>query len=378
MKNRYLQGKKFHVYNEKLWIYDSKCNQLCSTDLDLTEAEMHFYIADEELCQPYYFEDIAKYKEKIFFIAGSADYNLQINNETGKQKKILSYRNNSRYGIKNSSIHQENNKIYMFPIFWGDNIVIYDFETEIIEELPIDYMKFRKKNINSEAPFWGKAYKSEDKIILPLLQENTILVIRDKVEKIYELDVNSEGFYSCYCIEDNIYILPIGNEDILSFNLATEETEKLLSKEMWKSANIPFSRIYIKNSTIYLVPAELDTFMIYDMNTKKLYTEYLGKNKYVDYMIYKERMYLAPAVGSACLIIDMEDFSFNQRECEIKDFHEALNNWIERMKSVSTKAIMINDDLCGLKMFTNNIKEMVIESNTVKGTCGRNILNEVL
>lgn len=305
---RCVQGIRATIYDNKIWMFDRWINALFSMDIETGKTEYVLSIENEPKYQEALVSHIVGYKNKLFLNPLSAQSAVLIDLETMKQTKIYLERKENIWGVKNSNVIQKDSLIYMFPITWGDALLIYDFDKCVVHKVPIDYSFIVENNISMEGFRWGSGCKVKDGYCLSILNTPGIFYLRHSGEwKFYRADTKNAGFLSCVLCDDDLYLLPYQGTDIMIFHLNSRKYDKLaLEKELIHKYDIPYSTIEKRGNKIYLFPTEEKNIIIFDLDTKNCILYDIGKNQYPDCRIYGNEIYAFPDTGNDIVIIDTQ------------------------------------------------------------------------
>lgn len=349
------------IQNENIWMFHHKINALFCFDKNTGATQYVCSVESEPKYQEALYREIFHYYDKMFLVANSARNNVLVDKKSMIQIEIPCIRKPNIHGVKNASACQEKNKVYLFPKFYGDNIVVFDFDTNSSEEIIIDYNLLKDKNINSTQSVWANGWKTDDGFYLATLQIPEILFIdKDGKQQFYEFKTRNQGFVDGKLFENKLYLLPYLGSDIVEFDIKTKKSECIdLGKEIFKHNNTDgYVRIMRVKNKLYLIPYTEDKLIIFDMDGKTMKHYDIGENRYLDCKISDDKIYVFPIKGEEMLVIDVETDCISNLKIYMpsnqygKVFYEY---WVHEIPDEGGDAHIYGEEVCGLAQFVDAV-----------------------
>ena len=216
-----------NIIGNKMWGFESRYNAIFEVNVQNNNALYVQSVEDEPWYGELLFRDMVCYEDKVLLISASAKNDILIDFHTNKQSKLQSYRKDNEHGVKNVNVIQQGSKVYMLPYF-EESIVEYDFKRNTLCEIFIDYAAIRAKIGREQIFTWSFGQKTKDGFWLGSKFLNAVFFINNNGSaKLYEMGLIKNGITDGFLVEDNLYLLPIGGEEIIRFNTKTCKEEKL-------------------------------------------------------------------------------------------------------------------------------------------------------
>lgn len=357
VEERTIQTRWAKIQDGYMWMFHKGLNALFCMEMKSGKTRYVLSVEGELREQAALYQEVFYYRKKLFLVACMADNNVQVDLTSMEQTVIPCHRKKNACGIKNANAIQEESKVYIFPRFYGDNIVIYDFETNNTKEVMVDYTDVEKKGIGIQGTFWGSGWKTKDGFYLAAYQAPELLHIGiNGKQKVYRCETKNNGFLSGMLFEEKIYLLPSQGTEVIEFNTVSKKSMRLdLGKEILNSFKYcSYAKILRIKNKIYLLPYMETQIVIFDMDTQRIKTYDISTNKYWSYEVSNEKVYMLPFAGDEMIIIDCATDNITKEKIvlPLKEKNKIFFDYpVCDMLDVSRETRMYGEEICSLEQF---------------------------
>ena len=365
---RALQTNAAAVRNGWIWLFDRNINALFRWEIASGRVEYVLSVRDEEAYQKSLFSDIFFYKNELFLVAFYAKKNVLINLEDMSQKKVDCKRLDNLYHIKTDSSVQWGSKIYMFPKFWGDNIVVWDFEDNLFREIEVDYGTLSKHiQMREDRNTWCGGRIVNGEFWLASRFATKIVRLNEQGDmNVYSVNTADVGFNRMNIWEDKFFLTPCGGRELIKFDIGTRK-----SKMMFQGDNLfsdqyfePYGGIAIVDDMLVLLPFKTDQVVMLNLNTKEITKWDIGNVRFHTWVQVQEYIYMLPYLGNEICILNVKTGTITKRECNRplmykgKDFYQY---WMEEISRLCGTEMIYSETVCNIEQFLESA--LISESN---------------
>lgn len=276
------------------------------------------------------------------------------------------------------------------PKFYGDNIKVYNFKKKVYSEINIDYSVMENYNVDKSKFFWTKGYKDKYGYWLCSVNVSGIFHVgMDGKTQIYMADTRNQGFQFLTCLKNSIYLLPRGGKEIMKFQVEEKKFKEILVKEeiYAERDKMLYSSIIVQEEKMYFVPLEAKYLKIYNIKNEKMISYNVGANKYLDFKIYGNKIYLIPYNGRTVILIDLYTDEIAEKEVYIPKDCEKY--WVNQIEDVNGERYLYSEHIYTQKKFVKTTVEQKVYKletrknlekyvNNVDGSCGEKIWRDII
>ncbi len=357
---RSIQGIRAAIFNDKIWVFDRWINALFSMEIKTEKTEYILSIEREPKYQQGLISHIIYYDNKMFLNPANAKSGILVDLETMMQTEIPLNRKENSSGVQNSNVVQEDSTIYMFPKWYGEHILIYDFFKNEIKTLQIDYSFVTENQIDISGFCWGSGCRTKEGYCLVLAKVPGILYLKDNMEwNYYKADTLNVGFNNCVAYGDDIYLLPYKGKEIIVFHTKGEKYEKIiLPKEVTFEGDVPYAASAIVEDKIVLFPADEKNIIIYDLKTQEIILHYIGDNQFYDCKVYGDEIYGFPYVGSDIIAINISTNKIRKINMLLPNEYKGesfIDYWLFKMPCLEQEQYLYTEKIISKQYFIEKI-----------------------
>lgn len=357
-KVRALQTNAAVMWNGWIWIFDRNINALFRREMASGRIEYVLSVRDEEAYQKSLFSNIFFYKNRLFLVAYCAKKNVLINLEDMSQKKIDCKRLDNQYNIRTASSVQCGSKVYMLPKFWGDNIVVWDFEDELLREIRLDYgLLSRYMRVPEDKNTWYAGMMINGEFWLVSLCSTKIVRVNMYGNlNIYPVNTVNAGFGRMNVWGDKIFLTPYEGTELIQFDIGTQR-----SKPVFQEGNLfsghslnPYGGMAIVGNMMVLLPHKEEQIVLLNLKTREIRKWDAGNTRFFAWVQEREWIYMLPYLGNEICILNVETGKIAKDQCcrplthKGKDFYQC---WMEEISTMCGTEIIYSETVCSMEQF---------------------------
>lgn len=357
-KTRALQTNAAAVRNGWIWLFDRNINALFRWEIASGRFEYMLSVRDEEAYQKSLFSDMFFYENQLFLVAYCAKKNVLINLDDMSQKKVDCKRLDNLYNIKTASSAQCGSKIYMFPKFWGDNIVVWDFVDNSLREIWIDYgLLSNHLHISEDKNTWcGGRIVNGEFWLASLFNTNIVRVKKSGALNIYSVNTVDAGFSRINVWKDNLFLSLQEGTELVQFNIGTQKSKQLLPESDLSSNQCPspYGALAIVDDMLVLLPLKADQVAMLNLNTKEITKWDIGNARFHTWVQVQEYIYMLPYLGNEICVLNVKTGIITKCECtrplmyKGKDFYQY---WMEDISRLCGTEMIYSETVCSIEQF---------------------------
>lgn len=311
---RSIQPSAVAINDEWMWFFDYNINALFRMELSTSKVEYMLSVEGENAYQRALFTDIFFYGNKMFLVANSAAENVLIELDSMSQRKVHCKRRDM--STKTATPVQFGSKVYMFPKFLGDNIEIWDFKDEIVHEIQVDY-SIVGQYIEIRELMWFGGVKDESGFWL-ICGHSTKLVHVDESGRVdvYPLDTVDKGFCAVSIKGHTLYLLPAEGNEVVLYDVLHNKAKIIPDNKNVFPNKCAYSyfQIIVMDEAMILIPGFERQIILFDLafDEKK---EWLTKERFCAHARWKDKLYLFPEFGTEWYILNIETQKMERYIC---------------------------------------------------------------
>lgn len=347
-----------------MWFFDYNINAMFRMNLLSKEVEYVLSVQGEDVYQRALFMDMFFYKNKIFLVANSAAENVLVDLESMSQRKVHCKRQNM--STKTATPVQCGSKVYMFPKFLGDNIEIWDFEEETVQEIPVDYCKVGQY-IELRELMWFGGVRDEDGFWL-ICGHSTKLVhidLRGRLD-IYLLNTVNKGFSAVSIKGHNLYLLPEEGNEFVQYDVLNNKSKVIYDKANIFRNNCTFSyfRVIVIDEVMILIPGfEKQIIMVNLVSGEK--KEWPVEERFCAYAKWKDKLFLFSELGKEWKILNLETQNIERYRCRFPSICEEIpfyKYWMDDVYRLTGNKPNYSELICDIGQFLDDeAKNMTVD-----------------
>ena len=372
------------IVNDTLWTCYDLRNGLFKVDVKTGRAEFISSIPNVGLQVEMAFSNIIFWKGNLFFIPVYSEYFISYNIKKN-EFKTKRCENFKKGRIKFSTVIQNENKVYLFPLMYPDNVKVLDLDTFEIETMVIDYSNLKSCICNIDAfvfSVYGEA--AENAIWVPFYQENCVLKVCDNIMQVFSLDLNSNGIRSMRYDGTNFWIAPMYGYELICWNERDGILERIDCKEKMEAEALDaIEDIVIFQEDIWLIPKKAKHIAKYNRIDKSLKRISISSKIYKGFENYAESFCGKEIVGNFLYLFQYRTncmlrihlLTEEVKEVSIELPIECDEKWrTEQKYDVLNKEInmecpeqfFFKNSTCSIEQFINILREYTKEKREVQ------------
>lgn len=342
-----------------MWIFDYNINAMFRMELSSRKVEYVLSVQDEDAYQRALFTDMFFCDNKVFLVANSAAENVLIDLETMSQRKIHCKRQNK--STKTATPVQYGSKVYMFPKFLGDNIVIWDFTDETVHEIKVDYSKVGQ-HMELKELMWFGGVKEGDSFWL-VCGHSAKLVHIDKRGSldIYPLDTVNKGFCAISIKGHILYLLPEEGNELVQYDIRSNKSKVLFeTQNFFPNTNVyPYFRVIFLEEAMLFIPGFEKQIILINLSSEEK-KEWLVDERFCAYAKWKNKLFLFPELGKEWKVLNLETQEMEVYRCNFPSMCEKkpfYQYWMDDICRQTGKRPDYSELICNMEQFLTDIVE---------------------
>lgn len=388
--NRFVSLATECVVNGNVWGVERRYNAVFEVDIKNNTARYVQKLEGVPLLGEWLFRHIVCYRDKVLFIDANARNSVLLNRVTKTQENLPVFRKENNHGVKNVNIIQEKNRVYIFPYF-EEAIIEYDFETNHIIEIRVDYAMI-KANIRADKPFsWSFGVKIGETFWLGSSKFNGVVCVnRDGLTKVYKLKMIKEGIVAGFAEKDSLYLLPTTEREVIQFNPKTHKekrisvSEKLtdMMDDLIRMAKVQDNWIFVSKKSVIL----------YNENANKRFIWSTKNVLFLNLFIWNDTVCLFSPYEDYFAKIDLNKFSFELNKIALDQNEQAVmqETFYAERREVGKEDYFYSEDITSLNDFIMSVVSGLLSNGEVirkskqdkwlgyiDGSCGKRIWEDV-
>ncbi len=393
---KYITCLDANIDESNLWIFTKEFNAFFKMNRTTGIIDYVDSIQGELKLGKALYKEMIPYNNKMFLIPSAADKIVAYDIISKSQKFYSDCRRKNLNGIKNSNVIVENDEIYLYPKFYGDDIVVFHMDTCEVEIIVVDYKLLDGIIEDQSMTVWGSAVKIGDTHWCPMTQSKHIVSIHDNETLIHDVYCNNDGFICAAYDGNHIWLAPIGGRDIVKWDPESKLSicYRNLPKDCVIRDTVPFDKILYLNQTIWLIPSNASMIIKLDINTGEMSGKDIGAERYLSYKTYNDDIYLFPYAASRHIIklnTNTEMLEYIDLEYPRKYLGEDFPEYFaHKVPDLYKENHMFTSDFCLIDQFINSvikgndmysndiIKNLSEFIDNLDGTCGKKIWQYIM